>query len=137
MAGEGWGGLLAGLNLMGMASSRAQMHPLHLAPNTHLLTRAHIGLSREAGVSVEAFVVTVRGAAGPDCQGLLQPLLKRWQAGRYGHTIFGLPAVQVGCRGGGSGLVAGWCASRQAPQSPAVQLAALGLSRFRRSRECR
>lgn len=53
----------------------------------------------EAGWSndlvLEAYVVNVRGAADPDKQGLLQPLLKRWQAGAIGLAPFGLPAVQA------------------------------------------
>lgn len=46
-------------------------------------------------VVLEAFVVNVRAAADPDKDGLLQPLLKRWQAGGAPLAIFGLPAVQA------------------------------------------
>ncbi len=48
-----------------------------------------------ADVAVEAYVVNLRHAAAPDCDGLLQPLLKRWQTGRCSYKVFGLPAVQV------------------------------------------
>jgi hypothetical protein len=48
-------------------------------------------------VAVEAYVVTIRGAARPDKEGLLQPLLRRWQQGRCNEKIFTLPAVQVRC----------------------------------------
>jgi hypothetical protein len=44
---------------------------------------------------VEAYVVTVRDAAAPDCRGLLQPLLKRYQAKRCSYAVFALPAVQA------------------------------------------
>ena len=44
---------------------------------------------------VQAFVVNVKGAAKSDDEGLLQPLLKRYQAGAVGLAVFGLPAVQA------------------------------------------
>jgi hypothetical protein len=40
-------------------------------------------------------VVTVRDAAAPDRKGLLQALLKRYQAGRCSYAVFGLPAAQA------------------------------------------
>jgi hypothetical protein len=40
-------------------------------------------------------VVTIRGAAAPDSRGLLQPLLKRYQAKRCSYAVFALPAVQA------------------------------------------
>lgn len=43
-----------------------------------------------------AYVVSIKGAARPDKDGLLQPLLKRWQAGGCSYSVFALPAVQVG-----------------------------------------
>ena len=42
-----------------------------------------------------AYVVAIRGAAKPDKDGLLQPLLRRWQAGGCGCSVFALPAVQA------------------------------------------
>lgn len=46
-------------------------------------------------VAVEAFVVALRDAAAPARRGLLQPLLKRYQARRCSYAVFGLPAVQA------------------------------------------
>lgn len=46
-------------------------------------------------VTVEAFVVNIKGAALPDKHGLVQPLLKRWQAGACHYSVFSLPAVQA------------------------------------------
>ncbi|PRW33312.1 transient receptor potential channel [Chlorella sorokiniana] len=46
-------------------------------------------------VAVEAFVVSIRDAAAPDKRGLLQPLLKRYQARRCSYAVFALPAVQA------------------------------------------
>lgn len=51
-------------------------------------------------IPVLAYVVTIRDAARPDKDGLLQPLLRRWQAGGCSYSVFALPAVQVGCWGG-------------------------------------
>lgn len=50
-------------------------------------------------VDVEAFVVTIRNVADPDKDGLLQPLLKRWQGRACTYAVFALPAVQVRCCG--------------------------------------
>lgn len=50
-----------------------------------------------AALPVAAYVVAVRGAAYPGMSGLLQPLLRRWQAGGCSYTVFALPAVQVQC----------------------------------------
>ena len=46
-------------------------------------------------VVVEAFVVNIRGAAAPDAAGLVQPLLRRWQAGGCHYSVFALPAVEA------------------------------------------
>ncbi|KAL4440082.1 hypothetical protein ABPG75_003083 [Micractinium tetrahymenae] len=46
-------------------------------------------------ITVCAYVVNIRDAAAPDKQGLLQPLLKRWQAGGLSYAAFALPAVQA------------------------------------------
>lgn len=48
-----------------------------------------------ADVVVEAFVVNVADAADPDKDGIIQPLLKRWQAGGCSLATFGLPALQA------------------------------------------
>jgi len=45
-------------------------------------------------VAVEAYVVTIRGAAGPGADGLIRPLLKQWRAKRCSFAAFSLPAVQ-------------------------------------------
>ncbi|GBF92276.1 flagellar associated protein [Raphidocelis subcapitata] len=45
-------------------------------------------------VTAEAFVVRIRNAALPDCDGLIHPLLRRWQSGGVHYSVFGLPAVQ-------------------------------------------
>ena len=45
-----------------------------------------------------AYVVTIKNAAKPDKDGLLQPLLRRWQAGGCSYAVFSLPAVQASCR---------------------------------------
>lgn len=42
-----------------------------------------------------AYVVTVRDAALPDREGLLYPLLRRWQGGSYTASVFSLPALQA------------------------------------------
>lgn len=49
----------------------------------------------EATIPVVAYVVTMVDAAAPDKHGLLQPLLKRWQAGGLSYSVFALPAVQA------------------------------------------
>ncbi|PRW33106.1 transient receptor potential channel [Chlorella sorokiniana] len=46
-------------------------------------------------IPVCAYVVSIRNAAAADKDGLLQPLLKRWQAGGLSYTAFALPAVQA------------------------------------------
>ncbi len=46
-------------------------------------------------VVVEAYVVAVRGAARPDAEGLIQPVLRRWHAGGAPLEAWGLPAVQA------------------------------------------
>ncbi|PRW39343.1 transient receptor potential channel [Chlorella sorokiniana] len=63
-----------------------RLHALHRGPRP-------TGWSNT--VVLEAFVVNVRGAADPDKDGLVQPLLKQWQAGAVGHQAFGIPAVQA------------------------------------------
>ena len=45
-------------------------------------------------VSLEAFVVTIKDAAGSLDQGLLHPLIKQWQSNRCSFAVFSLPAVQ-------------------------------------------
>ena len=45
-------------------------------------------------IEVEAYVVTIKNAAGADDAGLLNPLLKRWQDQACSQMVFGLPAVQ-------------------------------------------
>lgn len=54
---------------------------------------ANTGWSRN--VTVEAFVVNIKDAAKPDVQGLVNPLLKRYNAGGCHYSVFGLPAVQA------------------------------------------
>ncbi len=44
------------------------------------------------------YLLCVRDAAAPDKQGMLQPVLRRWQAGVLPDTVFALPALQVRCR---------------------------------------
>lgn len=46
-------------------------------------------------IEVEAYVVTIRDAAAPEHRGLLQPLLKRYQARRCSSAVFALPAAQA------------------------------------------
>jgi hypothetical protein len=46
-------------------------------------------------VTAEAFVVRIRHAARPDEEGLIRPLLMRWQAGGCHYSVFGLPAVHA------------------------------------------
>jgi hypothetical protein len=46
-------------------------------------------------IPVLAYVVTIKDAAKPDKEGLLQPLLRRWQAGGCSYSVFSLPAVQA------------------------------------------
>ncbi|KAL4438682.1 hypothetical protein ABPG77_006286 [Micractinium sp. CCAP 211/92] len=46
-------------------------------------------------ITVCAYVVNIRDVAAADKCGLLQPLLKRWQAGGLSYAAFALPAVQA------------------------------------------
>lgn len=46
-------------------------------------------------VPVIAFVVSVRNAAAPAGEGLLRPLIRRWQAGGCAAATFRLPVVQA------------------------------------------
>lgn len=46
-------------------------------------------------IPVIAYVVNIRDAAAADKDGLLQPLLRRWQAGGLSYAAFALPAVQA------------------------------------------
>ena len=48
-----------------------------------------------ADIPIKTYLVTIKNAANPDCQGLLQPLLRRWQAGGCSFTVFSLPAVHA------------------------------------------
>lgn len=45
-------------------------------------------------VIVEAFVVNITGAADPDADGLVHPLLRRYQGDGCGLEVFGIPAMQ-------------------------------------------
>jgi hypothetical protein len=45
-------------------------------------------------VRAEAFVVNIEDAAAPDVEGLVGPLLRRYQAGALSFSTFALPAVQ-------------------------------------------
>ncbi|KAL6778251.1 TRP11A [Auxenochlorella protothecoides x Auxenochlorella symbiontica] len=46
-------------------------------------------------IPVLAYSIRVENAAAPDQDGLLQPLLKRWQGAGCGMDVFALPAVQA------------------------------------------
>lgn len=46
-------------------------------------------------MAVEAFVVNIKDAAAPDVEGLVNPLLQRYNAGGCHYSVFGLPAVQA------------------------------------------
>lgn len=46
-------------------------------------------------VTIEAHVVNIRNAAGPPGEGILQPILLRWQSRACPLTVFALPAVQA------------------------------------------
>ena len=46
-------------------------------------------------VEVEAYVLNIRNAAAADDEGLLKPLLKRWQDEACSQIVFGLPAVRA------------------------------------------
>lgn len=46
-------------------------------------------------IPVIAYVVTIRNAAAPDTEGLLHPLLCRWQSGGCSFGVFALPAVHA------------------------------------------
>lgn len=49
----------------------------------------------ESKIPVLAYTLRVEHATAPDKDGLLQPLLRRWQANGCGMDVFALPAVQV------------------------------------------
>jgi hypothetical protein len=53
------------------------------------------GIGWSSTVTLEAHVVNVRDAAAQGARGLLQPLLKRYQAGACSMAVFALPAVQA------------------------------------------
>ncbi|PSC73953.1 WD-40 repeat [Micractinium conductrix] len=53
----------------------------------------HTGWS--TSIPVTAFLINIQNAAAPDKEGLLQPLLKREQAGGLSYAAFALPAVQA------------------------------------------
>ncbi|KAH7624970.1 hypothetical protein Ndes2526B_g00345 [Nannochloris sp. 'desiccata'] len=61
-----------------------------LAPSSSV--RSSSGWSTD--IPVIAYVVTLKGAAYPDKEGLLQPLLRRWQSKGCSYSVFALPAVQ-------------------------------------------
>ena len=46
-------------------------------------------------VTVEAHVVSILNAAGGPKEGILQPILLRWQSHACPLSVFGLPAVQA------------------------------------------
>ena len=48
-----------------------------------------------AEMEVEAFVIDAPHAADADDQGILNPLIKRYQAGLCAQRIFSSPAVRV------------------------------------------
>ncbi|CAL8463282.1 g2816 [Coccomyxa elongata] len=60
-------------------------------------SRAATSTSEEwnEAVKVEAWVVTLKNAAAAENVGLLQPLLRRFQAGKVSMMVFGLPAVMA------------------------------------------
>lgn len=53
------------------------------------------GDSWTRSITVEAYVVAIKGAANPDKLGILQPLLKRWQMGAVKQDIFMDTALQA------------------------------------------
>lgn len=65
-------------------------HPFFLF---FLLLSSPAGWSRQ--VQVEAFVVNIKDAAAPDVEGIVNPLLNRYNAGGCHYSVFALPAVQV------------------------------------------
>ncbi|KAF8067423.1 hypothetical protein HT031_002471 [Scenedesmus sp. PABB004] len=65
----------------------------HLAAAARRQGKGDTGWSRQ--VTVEAFVVNIKDAAAPDVQGLVNPLLHRYNAGGCHYSVFGLPAVQA------------------------------------------
>lgn len=46
-------------------------------------------------IPVIAYCVNISNAAAPDHEGLLQPLLRRWQRGGCGQEVFAMPAVHA------------------------------------------
>ena len=57
--------------------------------------RTNDGSGWDAKIPVLAYTLSVENAAAPDKDGILQPLLRRWQANGCGMDVFALPAVQV------------------------------------------
>ncbi|KIY96853.1 hypothetical protein MNEG_11108 [Monoraphidium neglectum] len=75
------------------AAWRARLTKLTGQPAARSGKRPGAGWSRM--VTAEAFVVRIRHAARPDEEGLIRPLLMRWQAGGCHYSVFGLPAVHA------------------------------------------
>lgn len=71
----------------GHLTTTSRFHHHHLS---------YTGWSRH--VLVEAFVVNIKHAAAADEDGLVNPLLDRYNAGGCHYSVFGLPAVQVSLR---------------------------------------
>lgn len=59
------------------------------------LTRSFADAGSNNSVGLEAFVVTLRGAAWAGKDGIIRPLMKRWQAQNCSFAVFSLPAVQA------------------------------------------
>jgi hypothetical protein len=66
-----------------------------LAPVTVRGPLCFVGAGWTSDIPVIAYMVTIRDAAAPDKHGLLQPVLKRWQAGGCSYSAFALPPIQV------------------------------------------
>jgi hypothetical protein len=76
-------------------------HPHCVSYTTNLQCRYDIKVCAAQGghwsgmVEVEAHVVNIRNAVAADDEGLLKPLLKRWQDEACSQMVFGLPAVRA------------------------------------------
>lgn len=57
--------------------------------------RKRCGDTWTTDIPVSVYVVSLKSAAKPDKEGLLQPLLRSWQAGRTSFSVFALPPVQA------------------------------------------
>ena len=65
-----------------------------------------------APMEVEAFVVNVRNAVHADDEGILNPLIKRQQAGLVAQRVFSSPAVKVMSGAGHTAVHHTWCLPR-------------------------